>query len=162
MPVRSAVGLDACARHPVAIELRFPAGDAETADVTLPAWCPGSYLIRDYARFVRDLEATGDDGAPRRVTKLDKTTWRIERAGASELVVRYTIYGHDLTIRTNHIDATHAFLHGPATFVHPVAHRASAVEVAVACPEGWNLTSAMAWDAAGGSATLRASSIDEL
>ena len=26
------------------------------------------------------------------------------------------LYGHDLTVRTNHIDDTHAFLHGPATY----------------------------------------------
>ena len=43
----------------------FARGRAATVDVALPAWCPGSYLIRDYARFVRDLEATGDDGVPR-------------------------------------------------------------------------------------------------
>jgi predicted metalloprotease with PDZ domain len=160
MAVRYAVRFDACARHTVAIELRFPA-QGEHADITLPAWCPGSYLIRDYARFVRDLEATGDDDAPRRVTKLDKTTWRIERAGARELTVRYRLYGHDLTVRTNHIDASHAFLHGPATFVYPVALRDGPVEVSlVEVPPDWNVTTAMAFD--GAPATLRAGSIDEL
>ena len=160
MSVRYAVRLDACARHTVAIELRFPAGDGDTVDVALPTWCPGSYLIRDYARFVRDLEAYADDDTPRRAVKVDKTLWRIERAGARELAVRYVVYGHDLTVRTNHIDATHAFLHGPATFVSPVALRDAPVEVEVDCPEGWNLTTAMAWD--GAPATLRAASIDEL
>ena len=47
----------------------------------MPAWCPGSYLIRDYARFVRDLEARGDDGQPRKAPKVDKQTWRIDTAG---------------------------------------------------------------------------------
>jgi predicted metalloprotease with PDZ domain len=160
MSVRYAVRLDACARHTVAIELRFPA-QGEHVDVALPAWCPGSYLIRDYARFVRDLEAVGDDDAPRRTIKLDKSTWRIECAGARELTVRYQLYGHDLTVRTNHIDASHAFLHGPATFVYPVALRDGAVEVSlVGVPPDWNVTTAMAFDGAG--TTLRARSIDEL
>ena len=48
----------------------------------LPAWIPGSYLIRDYARMVRDLTVVGDDGAPRAATKIDKSTWRIVRGGA--------------------------------------------------------------------------------
>ena len=45
---------------------------------------------------------------------------------------RYVLYGHDLTVRTNHIDADHAFLHGPATFIYPVAQRTAPVEVALA------------------------------
>src|SRR5437764_5605680 len=115
--LRYTVRLDAPARHTAAVELRFAATD-DTVDLVMPAWCPGSYLIRDYARFVRDLAVRGSDGQPRRVTKLDKQTWRIDAAGAGELTVRYTLYGHELTVRTNHIDHDHAFLHGPATFLY--------------------------------------------
>jgi predicted metalloprotease with PDZ domain len=145
-------------RHTVDIELRF-SPDADSVDITLPAWCPGSYLIRDYARFVRDLEVHAADDTPREVTKVDKQTWRIEAAGAKELVVSYTIYGHDLTVRTNHIDADHAFLHGPATFIYPVAQRRQPVEVALQFPDAWKLTTAAA---AAGERRIRAASIDEL
>src|SRR5882672_3500390 len=100
--LRYAVRIAAPGQHLAEIELRFPV-DAATADVTLPAWCPGSYLIRDYARFVRDLAATGDDGRPRRAHKLDKSTWRIDATDTRELTVQYAVYGHDLTVRTNHI-----------------------------------------------------------
>ena len=158
MSVRYAVRVDAPGRHVAEIELRFPV-DGDRAVLTLPAWCPGSYLIRDYARFVRDLSAAAADGSPRTVTKLDKTSWAIEAKGARELVVRYGVYGHDLTVRTNHIDASHAFLHGPATFIYPTHLRTSPVEVELTAPEGWTLTSAMAWEPA---AKMKAASIDEL
>jgi predicted metalloprotease with PDZ domain len=141
--LRYAVRIAAPGKHLAEIELRFPV-DAATVDVTLPAWCPGSYLIRDYARFVRDLEALGDDGAPRTTTKRDKSTWSIDARGAGELRVRYAVYGHDLTVRTNHIDADHAFLHGPATFLHPTHLRKTPVELELAIPDGWTLTTAMA------------------
>lgn len=72
--LRSAVRIRAPDQHFAEIELRFPV-DAPAVDVTLPAWCPGSYLVRDYARFVRDLEVLGDDGARRTATKRDKPTW---------------------------------------------------------------------------------------
>jgi predicted metalloprotease with PDZ domain len=157
MALRYAVRLDSPATHTAEIELRF-APDAETVDVTLPAWCPGSYLIRDYARFVRDLEARGDDGQPRTVTKVDKQTWRIERGGARELRVRYGLYGNDLTVRTNHIDHDHAFLHGPATFLYPTTQRAQPVEIELAYPHTWTLTTAARRDGN----TVRAASIDEL
>src|SRR5688572_25183778 len=111
-PVRYVVRLAAPHRHVVEIVMRF-APSGPTTDITMPAWCPGSYLIRDYARFVRDVHATGDGGEPRRVTKVDKSTWRVDTGGIRELAVRYSVYGHELTVRTNHIDSSHAFLHGP-------------------------------------------------
>jgi predicted metalloprotease with PDZ domain len=139
--LRYAVRVEAPERHTVDIELRF-SPDADTVDITLPAWCPGSYLIRDYARFVRDLEVHAADDTPREVTKIDKQTWRIQAAGAKELVVSYTLYGHDLTVRTNHIDDTHAFLHGPATFMYPTTQRSAPTEVTLTFPEAWSLTTA--------------------
>jgi predicted metalloprotease with PDZ domain len=163
--LRYAVRLDARSRHLAEIDLRFPV-DAGAVEVALPAWSPGSYLIRDYARFVRDLEVVGDDGAPRAAVKRDKATWSIEPRGARELRVRYAVYGHDLTVRTNHIDAGHAFLHGPATFVYPLHLRTAPVELELAVPDGWTLTTAMAWDPPPGVAglpiRLAAAGIDEL
>ena len=139
--LRYAVHVEAPERHIAEVELRF-SPDGDTADVTLPAWCPGSYLIRDYARFVRDLTAAGDDGRPRTVAKIDKQTWRIETGGAREITVDYAVYGHDLTVRTNHIDDNHAFLHGPATFMYPVTLRGAPIEVTLEFPTQWEVTSA--------------------
>jgi predicted metalloprotease with PDZ domain len=161
--LRYAIRLGAASQHLAEIELRFPV-DAATVEVALPAWCPGSYLIRDYARFVRDLAVYGDDGAPRAVVKRDKATWSIETRGARELRVRYAVYGHDLTVRTNHIDADHAFLHGPATFVYPTHLRAAPIELELVAPGGWTTTTAMAWDPITRDAPVRltAAGIDEL
>jgi predicted metalloprotease with PDZ domain len=155
--LRYAVRVDAPARHTVDVELRFTPG-SDAVDLVMPAWCPGSYLIRDYARFVRDLTVTDERGELRAVNKLDKQTWRVAAAGTRELTVRYSLYGHDLTVRTNHIDASHAFLHGPATFMYPTTMREAPVEVDLAYPEGWVVTTAAAADGK----KLRAASIDEL
>jgi len=162
MLLRYAVRLGTPGRHVAEIELRFPA-DTDTVDVTLPAWSPGSYLIRDYARFVRDLEVTAADGTPRRAAKRDKSTWTLETAGARELIVRYAVYGHDLSVRTNHIDAGHAFLHGPATFLYPTHLRDASIELSIEAPDGWALTTAMAPDPpASVPWRLAAEGIDEL
>ncbi len=156
--LRYAVQLGEAARHVVGIELRFaPPTDAAHVDVTLPAWSPGSYLIRDYARYVRDLRATDAEGAPRAAVKVDKSTWRIACAGAAELVVTYAVYGHELSVRTNHYDAEHAFVHPPATFAYPVPLRAATAEIAVDVPAGWTVTSPL-----GAGPILRAASLDEL
>jgi predicted metalloprotease with PDZ domain len=141
---RYRVSVPSPADHTIAVEVEVPCADqGDSVDVTLPAWCPGSYLIRDYARFVRDLVATGDDGDRRPCEKIDKQTWRIARAGAAMLTVRYLVYGHELTVRTNHVDASHAFLHGPATFLHAPHLRRAPVTIAIDAPDGWRVATAL-------------------
>ena len=154
--LRFEVRLAAPETHLVEVVVRFTAEGPQTV-LALPAWCPGSYLIRDYARFVRDLEARAGDTVLA-VRKTDKTTWAVETGGATEITVRYLVYGHDLTVRTNHIDGDHAFLHGPATFLHPTHLRKSPVEVELIAPAGWTLTSPMARDGS----RMRAADVDEL
>ena len=61
------------AQHEVQITLVLPADAAAPGAVLqLPAWTPGSYLIRDYARFLDRLVAVDADGRPLAVEKLDK------------------------------------------------------------------------------------------
>lgn len=42
---------------------------------SLPAWIPGSYMIREFARNIVRIRAEAD-GAPCALEKLDKHTWR--------------------------------------------------------------------------------------
>ena len=137
-PLRYRLSLPRPASHTVEVELRVAPDGAAPLRLEMAAWAPGSYLIRDYARHMRDLVVTdAATGRALEATQIDKRTWEVAPGGAAEVLVRYDIYGHELTVRTNHIDATHAFLHGPATFVFPTAARDRAVEVEVVAPDGW-------------------------
>lgn len=153
--------------HLAHVTLEVPtAGRGAPLVVAMPAWCPGSYLIRDYARFVRDLVAHDPAGRPRPITKLDKATWAIDVGDAPSITLGYAVFGHELSVRTNHIDDGHAFLHGPATFLYPVDGRAlpCAVEVEGPPGRGWAIATPLAGgDAAPGDRyTLTAPSVDAL
>ena len=145
--------------HLVEVELRFPTAGAAAATVEMAAWCPGSYLIRDYARHLRDL-VVEDAGSGRRLeaVQVSKREWEIQAAGAEEVRVRYRIYGHELTVRTNHVDRSHAFLHGPALFLFPGAARDWPCELEVAAPSGWPVETGLS----GESGRYRAADVDEL
>lgn len=149
--------------HTAQLELDIPADVAPgaTVDVAMPAWCPGSYLVRDYARWVRDLVAVDSAGKALLVQKLDKQTWRVTR-GAGTTTVRWSVYGHELTVRNNHIDATHAFLHGPATFLYIPAARNAGVSVNVTCDPAWSLVVGLPTKGQAGSFAFSAADIDEL
>ena len=83
----------------------------------LPAWIPGSYMIREFARNIVTLRAELD-GEPWPITKLDKHTWRADPASVgSPLSLHYTVYAWDLSVRAAHLDGTHGFFNGSSVFV---------------------------------------------
>ncbi|MDR3684204.1 MAG: hypothetical protein P4L11_10805, partial [Geothrix sp.] len=116
-PVRAVLRPLDLAQHLFEVELSFPAeAVAKGAVAALPAWTPGSYLVRDYARFV-DRVRVLEGGKEAPLDKLDKQRWRLP-ASKRGLVLRYRVYGNDLTVRTNHVDATHAQIIPAATFLY--------------------------------------------
>ncbi|WP_341644637.1 M61 family metallopeptidase [Thauera sp. SDU_THAU2] len=83
----------------------------------LPAWIPGSYMIREFARNIVTLRAELD-GEPWPVDKLDKHSWRAAPlADGGVLCLHYEIYAWDLSVRAAHLDGTHGFFNGTSVFL---------------------------------------------
>jgi predicted metalloprotease with PDZ domain len=143
--------------HLIDVEARFDDLDGDAALVRMAAWTPGSYLVRDYARHVQELTAAGPDGAALAVTKVDKATWRVALAGARALVVRYRVYAWELTVRTSHVDASHAFVNGAPTFLWLDEQRAQPHVVTFEARPGWRVVTALPGDG-----TYTARDLDEL
>ena len=97
-------------------EMRLVVAEPDPAGqvFTLPAWIPGSYMIRDYARHVVTARAESD-GLDVALEKVDKSSWKaapVER----ELTLIFEIYAHDESVRGAHLDLTHAFFNGTCVF----------------------------------------------
>jgi predicted metalloprotease with PDZ domain len=131
------------AQHLFEVELNIPAEAlAQGAVAALPAWTPGSYLVRDYARFV-DRVRLQDGRKELPLEKLDKQRWQVP-ASKRELTLRYRVYGNDLTVRTNHLDASHAQIISAATFLYLEGQLHRPVEVRFeGFPMDWKVASAL-------------------
>lgn len=82
---------------------------------SLPAWIPGSYMIREFSKNIVQIKATDDDG-PCQIDKLDKHTWCFH-SHSGPMHIRYEVYGWDLSVRMAHFDHTHAFINGTSVFL---------------------------------------------
>ncbi len=101
---------------------------------SLPAWIPGSYLIRDFARQIVTIEARSR-GKPLRLEKRDKHTWQAAPCqGVLEL--RYRVYAWDLSVRGAHLDATHGFFNGASVFLRVHGRESEACGVRIDPPPG--------------------------
>jgi predicted metalloprotease with PDZ domain len=70
--------------------------------IGLPNWIPGSYKIRDFAKNIITVSATADSNEVDCVA-LDKHRWVIH-AQAKKIVVTYSVYAKDISVRTAYCD----------------------------------------------------------
>ncbi len=104
--------------HTFHVELTLPRPPAGDLILTMPAWIPGSYMVRDFARNILDI-AADDSAGPLALSKHDKQTWHLAHNGRA-IRVRYRVYGWDLSVRGAHLDDSHAYFNGAALLLRVV------------------------------------------
>jgi len=120
--------------HLFTVVMRIAAPDPEGQLLRLPAWLPGSYMVRDFAKNVVTLSASCG-GAKVEVQRDDKSSWLCAPCDG-ELLVEYEVYAWDLSVRTAHLDSTHAFFNGTSVFLEAVGQGDVACGVTLEAPEG--------------------------
>lgn len=153
--------------HLYEVTLRVAAPDPSGQRFSLPAWIPGSYLIRDFARQIVAIEAHCR-GKSVRLEKLDKHTWHATPChGAIEL--RYRVYAWDLSVRGAHLDASHGFFNGAGVFLRVHGQDGEPCALRIDPPTGaaaatWRVATTLARDGAAefGFGDYRAQDYDEL
>jgi predicted metalloprotease with PDZ domain len=96
---------------------------------SIPAWIPGSYVIRDYAKHVVSMRAESD-GLDIELMKVDKSSWQ---AAATEAPITLSaeIYANDHNVRGAHSDTTHAYFNGPCVFPAVVGQEGNSCELEI-------------------------------
>jgi predicted metalloprotease with PDZ domain len=142
------------AAHMFTVTLTVDAPAADGQVFALPAWIPGSYMVREFARHIVQIEArsasasgakTGVKKIP--LKKLDKHSWQAGRCDGP-LTLTYQVYAWDLSVRAAHLDQTHAFFNGASVFLRALGHEQSAHIVDIQPPQGaayksWRVATAL-------------------
>ena len=109
--------------HLVDVTLNFKSL-SDAPQLWLPAWIPGSYLMREFARNITavhyqivDSNAADNYAANKhavnsqeqtgshRAHKIDKNTWQLPKAQSGQMItVAYEVYCYDLSVRTAYVD----------------------------------------------------------
>ncbi|TVQ90265.1 MAG: M61 family peptidase [Deltaproteobacteria bacterium] len=113
---------------------------------TLPAWIPGSYLVRDFAKHLGPVRAECD-GTPCAIRKLDKQTWQAAPCSGS-LRLTYEVYAWDLSVRKAHLDRTHGYFNGTSLFLAARGRERRPQELCLQPPldpscEGWQVATTL-------------------
>ena len=153
-PIRYHVAIDDAHAHLYAVSSTFsgPFPDG-VLEVCFATWTPGSYLQREFARHAQDVRAEDDGGKALTIEKIDKHTWRVAAGSATRVTVRMRIYANDLTVRTSHLDGTHAYFNGANLFVYRRETILAPCVLSLDVPAGWRVATALDAGSEGGTWT---------
>ena len=146
MPLRYRLWPKDLAAHLFEVTLTVEKSDPEGQAFAMPAWIPGSYMVRDYAKHVVSIRAESD-GLALELNKLDKSRWRAAPSDRPVKVIA-EIYAYDASVRGAHLDTTHAYFNGPCVFLSAVGHEEEPCELEIVPPENaaddeWRVATSM-------------------
>ena len=139
MSISYTVQLSKPAAHIFKVTQEISQPDKNGQILSLPAWIPGSYMIRDFAKNVIQIKATSNNSNIE-LHKIDKSTWQAEPV-SKPLILEYEIYAWDLSVRTAHMDMTHAFFNGSSLFLMAHGFENEPCQLEIKQPENDLLTS---------------------
>jgi predicted metalloprotease with PDZ domain len=132
--------------HTHLYEVTYTIGKVTTPqlDLRMAGWTPGSYLMREFERNVQDFAARDEGGRALKWEKVDKATWRIETGArahqAKTIRANYRVYANELTVRTSHLDASHAYFNGASLFMYVQGAINQPLKLKIDAPAGWRVT----------------------
>lgn len=133
-----------CNGHYFDVTLRIAEPDLQGQHLRLPAWLPGSYMIRDFAKHIVSFKAWHND-QHLAVMQLDKQTWQIQ-ASDGPITIAYRVYAKDLSVRTAYLDDQFGFYNHSALCLEVMEQDERPCSVSITLPEhksDWQLVTGM-------------------
>lgn len=148
--------------HLLEVEMRLDwAQMPAQAELKMPVWTPGSYLVREYARHVQEFDVKDANGGDLAWRKINKNTWQVDTKSAKTIVARYKVYSNELTVRTNELNDEHAFFNNAALLLFPKDQLKAASTVKVVPYGNWKVATGLP-KVGGQTNTFRAENFDVL
>jgi predicted metalloprotease with PDZ domain len=140
--IRYDIDVGATHRHTFSVTLRIER-PAASQRLSLPAWIPGSYLVREFARHLSGLAAE-QGGAALPLRQLDKATWLAEPRAGVPLVVRYCVYAFDTSVRAAFLDGSRGFFNCTGVCLRVEGREGEPHALALTgLPSGWELATTL-------------------
>jgi predicted metalloprotease with PDZ domain len=110
----------------------------------LPRWSPGSYLMREYSRNISKLKAETINGEALHIEQTDISSFLLNfdhahfKSTSQQFVISYSVFCHELTVRTSHVDESHAYLHLPTLLMGVLHKEIESPTIEVIFPKIWS------------------------
>ncbi|NUL82481.1 MAG: M61 family metallopeptidase [Armatimonadetes bacterium] len=127
------------------IEMRVYGAEGESTTLSIPAWCPGWYIIQRYEQGLSNFSANDANGEALSVTQSGLRSWRV--ANKSEtFTLTYDVAARELGYGffKCYLGPASGFINGPSAFLYVDGGLNAPSEVKLRLPQDWASVSGMA------------------
>ncbi len=114
--IRYEVSFPNAVHHEAEVRATFTQVKQPELKVVMSRSSPGRYALHEFAKNVYNVKITDGEGHELSVSRADPYSWQVS-GHKGTVVVQYTLFGDRADGTYDGIDATHAHLNMPATFV---------------------------------------------
>jgi len=121
--------------HRYQVKLYIANPDPEGQILQIPAWIPGSYLIRDFSKQIESIEAystTTKKKLP--LERLNNDQWRLPKI-SSAIEILTTVYAYDSSVRAAYLDTERGFFNASSLCLEVIGQNDIPCSLAIAPPE---------------------------
>jgi predicted metalloprotease with PDZ domain len=121
--------------HRYRVKLHIANPNPEGQVLQMPAWIPGSYLIRDFSKQIESIEAYSV-GSKKKLSleRIDNDQWCLPKInGAIEVIT--TVYAFDSSVRAAFLDTERGFFNASSLCLAVKGQENLACSLAIAAPE---------------------------
>ena len=111
----------------------------------LPAWIPGSYMVRDFAKHIISINAQSE-AQPLTLTQIDKQTWHYQHQANQQIKLSYDLYAFDLSVRANYLSSEILVLNPAASCLEVVGLSETEQQLVIELPPqvtNWRIACAL-------------------
>ena len=122
--------------HRYQVKLQIAKPNPEGQVLQMPAWIPGSYLIRDFSKQIESIEAYSV-GSKQKLSleRLNNDQWRLPQV-SGPVEVLTTVYAYDSSVRAAYLDTERGFFNTSSLCLEVKGQENLACSLAIAPPEG--------------------------
>ncbi|WP_114639505.1 M61 family metallopeptidase [Polynucleobacter necessarius] len=121
-------------RFQVKLHIANPAPEGQI--MQMPAWIPGSYLIRDFAKHIETIEAFTASATKKKIVleRVDSNQWRLPKIdGAVDILM--TVYAFDSSVRAAYLDTERGFFNPTSLCLEVLGQEHAPCSLAITAPE---------------------------
>ena len=122
--------------HRYRVKLHIANPNPEGQVLQMPAWIPGSYLIRDFSKQIESIEAHSVSTKKKLpLERIDNDQWRLPKINSAVEVVT-TVYAFDSSVRAAYLDTERGFFNASSLCLAVKGQENLPCSLAIAAPEG--------------------------
>jgi len=122
--------------HHFKVKLHISNPDPEGQVLQMPAWIPGSYLIRDFSKHIESIDVfvAGDTKQKLPLERIHNDQWRLPKTN-SAVDILTTVYAYDSSVRAAYLDTERAFFNATSLCLAVQGQEQLPCSIAITKPE---------------------------